>query len=64
MPIDLRWLIDSVKWVKLAPWRKYKDAEDADGDLPEGVSDEEREKPDQNRNTEGPKVIDVQTRRR
>ena len=31
-----------MNWVKWAPWTKYKDHEDQDGDLPEGVSVEER----------------------
>ncbi len=29
-------------WVKWAPWRRYKDATDADGDLPGGIPPEER----------------------
>eukprot|EP00973_Karenia_brevis_P044490 6162986-Karenia_brevis.AAC.1 len=37
-----RWGIDSLRWVVWAPWRRYRDAEDADGDLPEGVKDEDR----------------------
>eukprot|EP00973_Karenia_brevis_P020307 2788771-Karenia_brevis.AAC.1 len=31
-----RWGLDSLKWGVWAPWRRYRDAEDADGDLPEG----------------------------
>ena len=38
---------DNLNWVKWTPWRRYKDAVEADGDLPEGVPAEERE-------TEGP----------
>eukprot|EP00973_Karenia_brevis_P005693 776508-Karenia_brevis.AAC.1 len=53
IPMDLRWSIGSVKWIKLAPWRKHKDAENADGDLPEGAPDEEREQPDQNQDKGG-----------
>eukprot|EP00973_Karenia_brevis_P086323 11971233-Karenia_brevis.AAC.1 len=39
-----RWSIDSLSWVVWAPWRRYRDAEDADGDVPEGVRDEDRKK--------------------
>ena len=30
-----RWTQDSVKWVKYVPWNRYKDQQDADGDIPE-----------------------------
>ena len=32
-----RWSADAVKWVRYVPWNKYKDDDQADGDLPEGV---------------------------
>ena len=41
IPEANRWSVDSLSWVKWAPWRRYKDAVDADGDLPEGVPAEE-----------------------
>ena len=31
-----------MNWVQWAPWKRYKDAVEADGDLPEGVPVEER----------------------
>ena len=31
-----------MNWAQWAPWRRYKDAVEADGDLPEGVPVEER----------------------
>ena len=37
IPEENRWGEDNLSWVKWAPWRKYRDAVDADGDLPEGV---------------------------
>eukprot|EP00973_Karenia_brevis_P043359 6010623-Karenia_brevis.AAC.1 len=54
--------MDSVKWVQCAPWRKYRNALDADGDLPEGVKDEESEVPDPNRVSGDPRVVYIQTR--
>jgi hypothetical protein len=42
IPIEQRWGEDNVNWVQWAPWRRYKDAVEADGDLPEGVPVEER----------------------
>ena len=42
IPVERRWSEDCVSWVKWAPWNKYKDAGDADGDVPEGVPVEER----------------------
>ena len=48
-----------MNWIKWAPWRRYKDAVEADGDLPEGVPVEERE-------PEGPTqkgVVFVKTKR-
>ena len=41
IPIEKRWGEDCVNWVQWAPWNRYKDAEDADGDIPEGVPIEE-----------------------
>ena len=43
-----RWGEQNVNMVRWAPWRRYKDAVEADGDLPEGVPVEE-----QSRGTEG-----------
>ena len=37
IPIEQGWGEDNVNWVQWAPWRRYKDAVEADGDLPEGV---------------------------
>ena len=34
LPLETRWSEDSVRWVRWAPWHRYKDAEDADGDVP------------------------------
>ena len=44
LPVEKRWSGDCVSWVKWAPWCRYKDAEDADGEIPEGVPAEERPK--------------------
>ena len=41
--VERRWTIDTLDWVRHAPWHLYKDAEDEDGDIPEGVSAKERE---------------------
>ena len=41
IPEENRWGEDNLSWVKWAPWRKYRDAVDADGDLLEGVPEEE-----------------------
>ena len=43
IPVEKRWTVDTLDWVRHAPWHLYKDAEDCDGDIPEGVSAEERE---------------------
>ena len=37
IPIEHRWSKDCVNWVSRVPWNRYKDAEDADGEVPEGV---------------------------
>ena len=37
IPVEQRWSRDCVEWVKWVPWNRYRDAPDADGDLPEGV---------------------------
>jgi len=41
IPLERRWGEDNVNWIQWAPWRKYKDVVEADGDLPEGVPAEE-----------------------
>ena len=42
IPLEKRWGDDCVDWIKWAPWNRYKDSGDADGDVPEGVPVEER----------------------
>jgi hypothetical protein len=41
IPIESRWSRDNVDWVTRVPWNRYKDAEDADGELPEAVEPRE-----------------------
>ena len=35
IPVQARWSVDSVSWVKFVPWHLYKDHAGADGDIPE-----------------------------
>ena len=35
--VGKRWGEDCVNWVQWAPWHRYKDADDMDGEIPEGV---------------------------
>ena len=58
IPVQQRWGEDCVNWVQFAPWRRYKDAVEADGDLPEGGPVEERVEA-QNRGT-----VMIETRQR
>ena len=37
IPVEQRWGDDCLSWVQGVPWNLYKDAPDADGDLPEGI---------------------------
>ncbi len=39
--IESRWGEACIDWIKCAPWNRYKDAEDADGDISEGIAIEE-----------------------
>ena len=57
IPVEKRWSEDCVAWVKWAPWNRYKDARDADGDVPEGVPVEEKIE-----EGNGNKVVFVETR--
>ena len=41
IPVENRWGEYCFNWVQWAPWNRYKDAEDADGDILEGVPLEE-----------------------
>ena len=41
IPVEHRWGEDCLGWAQWAPWGRYTNAEDADGDLPEGVPAEE-----------------------
>ena len=60
LPEERRWGEDNLNWVKWAPWRRYKDAVEADGDLPEGVPAGE-----QRRNEDQPgRLVVVDTRER
>ena len=60
MPIQHRWTKDTLNWVRWAPWRHYKDQEGADGEVPEGVPAEERDRTDSGRE----KVVYVDIRER
>ena len=42
MALEHRWKLDNLGLVKFAPWHRYPYAEDADGEIPAGVSDQER----------------------
>ena len=35
IPVQERWSEDCVEWVKNVPWNKFKDDDQADGDIPE-----------------------------
>ena len=56
VPVEHRWGEDNVQWVKWAPWRRYREAEDADGEVPEGVPAEEVA------GSSGSKVVFVRTK--
>eukprot|EP00973_Karenia_brevis_P006032 820499-Karenia_brevis.AAC.1 len=43
IPKEERWGEYCLKWVKWAPWKRCEGEEEADGEVPEGVKDEERE---------------------
>ena len=58
IPVEGRWSVDNVNWVKWVPWNRYKDARDADGDLPEGVPAEEK----RDSKTGDSKTVFVETR--
>ena len=38
IPFEKRWGEDCVSWVNWAPWNRYKDAVDVDGEIPEGIT--------------------------
>ena len=38
LPVEKRWCNDCVDWVTRVPWNRYKDAADADGEVPERSS--------------------------
>ena len=59
IPVQQRWGEDCVNWVKWAPWRRYKDAVEADGDLLQGVPAEEVIEARNNRGT-----VIIETRKR
>ena len=45
VPESRRWGEDCLNWVKWAPWNRYSGDEFAEGDVPEGVPEEERPTP-------------------
>eukprot|EP00973_Karenia_brevis_P028376 3912340-Karenia_brevis.AAC.1 len=42
IPFHRRWGDNSLGWIERVPWHEYKDAPDADGDILEGVTVDER----------------------
>ena len=61
IPIDDRWSLDTIKWVKHVPWNRYKDDEDADGDIPEEKLADEQETTDRTYQP-GPSPIVIKTK--
>eukprot|EP00973_Karenia_brevis_P060106 8363290-Karenia_brevis.AAC.1 len=43
IPKEERWGEHNLRWVKSAPWKRHEGDEEAYGEVPEGVKDEERE---------------------
>ena len=62
IPFEKRWTRDTLEWVKWAPWHRYKDAGDRDGEVPEGVPLEEQE--GEVGGNRGDKVVFIETRER
>ncbi len=60
IPVEDRWSEDCVRWVKRAPWNRYKGDEFADGEVPEEVVPEIL-KPTSGG---GEKVVFVETRKK
>ena len=56
IPVESNCSRDSVVWVTRVPWNRYKDAEDADGELPEAVEPREVQR------DLGDRVVLVQTK--
>ena len=54
VPLQRRWSVANLKEVKWAPWHRYRGANSADGDIPEGV--EEEEEPEEKTGDEGSPV--------
>eukprot|EP00973_Karenia_brevis_P079394 11017991-Karenia_brevis.AAC.1 len=56
---------DYWKWVKRAPWKRYEGDEEAAGEAPEGVKDEERKGKDEKKQEVGKskdRVVYIETR--
>eukprot|EP00973_Karenia_brevis_P054911 7634731-Karenia_brevis.AAC.1 len=45
LPVQRRWSDDTLEWTGWVPLHEYKDAREAYGDIPEGVTVEERGRP-------------------
>eukprot|EP00973_Karenia_brevis_P005583 762742-Karenia_brevis.AAC.1 len=46
IPKEEKWGEDNLGWVKWAPWKRHEEDGEADGEVPDGVDDEERKKKD------------------
>jgi len=62
IPVEKRWDDDCLEWIKGAPWIKYKGAEDADGDMPEGVPESEKERTESTNKNNQPIIIETRQR--
>ena len=60
LPKEKRWTEECIHWVQWAPWHRYKNAEENDGELPEGVPVDEEIKEEVKKE----KVKIIQTKRR
>ena len=56
--------MDNLKLVKWAPWHRYREAPDADGDVPEGVESDNEEEANPRQSGIREKIIYVDTKKR
>eukprot|EP00973_Karenia_brevis_P082994 11507027-Karenia_brevis.AAC.1 len=60
-----KWSEENLKRVKWAPWKRYEGDEEADGEVPEGVKDEERRGKEEKKQEVGEskdRVVYIETR--
>ena len=57
LPVERRWSLENLEFVQSAPWRRYKEDKEGDGDIREGMTKEESDRLGKEETPKPPKEV-------